>query len=181
LLSQSIAYIKIRTTPIAKFFGYYVKFPWYVHGHHFRISIYIRNMDVKRFVGGLIQVVVSYGFVELPEIIRVPVPPIDIGNEVRIPLKGKLGVLAHGHALFFAKLYDNRPLCYGQENLALLCDNNSQVLTMQPNGYHIHSFYALSKGELYTLTALFATILSSIILNYDKILGLFRSLLEAFG
>jgi len=170
--SQSKAYVKIRTKPIAKLFGYYVKFPLYVHGHHFKISISITNMGATTFNGGRIEVRVLYAFVRFPEIMSAPVSPIDAGDTVEVNLKGKWGVLAHGHALLLAELYDI------QNNSFPLCDEKSELLAKQDNGYHIHSFYSISRGELYTLTALYVSVLSAILLNYDKLVELFRKVLE---
>jgi len=169
--------VKIRTKPLARLFGfcgyYWVKFPLYVHGHHFKISISIKNMGATIFNGGRIEVRVSYAFVRFPELMRFSVSPINVGDTVEVDLKGrdKWGVLAHGHALLLAKLYDN------QNKPIPLYNEKSELLEEQDNGYHVHSFYSLSRGELYTLIALYVGILSAIVLNYDKLIELARRIL----
>lgn len=176
-----MAYVKIKTSPIAKFFGYYVKFPIYVHGHHFRISISITNRGTARFNGGKITVRVFYAFVKFPENIPADVPSIDVGKtfELTKSVLGRWGVLAHGHALFLADLLE--PISATQYKIIPFCDEKSNLLYRQDTGYHIHSFYALSRGELYTLTALYVSIFSAFILNLDKIVVLFRNFLDFLG
>lgn len=178
---QSKAYVKIRTKPLAKLFGirgfYWVRFPLYIHGHDFRISISITNMGTTKFNGGKVIVRVFYAFVKFPENIPADVPPIDAGNTVKLKNLGKWGVLAHGHALFLADLLEK--VSPTQYKLIPLCNEKSNLLDRQDNGYHIHSFYALSRGELYTLTALYVSVFSVFLLNFDKIIELFRRLLNS--
>jgi len=83
-------------------------------------------------------------------------------------LKGKdkdtWGVLAHGHSLFLAEVV------LSSGNSIQLYSEERKKLQRQKNGCHVHSFYSLSRGELYTLIALYMNILLIILLNYEKLI-----------
>jgi len=127
----------------------------------------------KPFGGGIINVFVKYAFGNLFEQISGAVPLVDANCESEVDLKGaeKWGVLANGHALFLANLTD------AKGNSMPLYNEKSQPLQRQQDGYHIHTFYSLTRGELYTLIALYLNILLTILLNRDSLIELFRRLI----
>lgn len=193
VLPQSKAYVKIKTSPIYEIRGHYLAVPLYVHGYHFQISISITNLGPTKFNGGAIFVHVFFAFGQFREEIHADVEPIDVGKTIEVNLKGqdKWGVLAQGHALFVVELGEKTSTTqsiltpcdkiefeqkiFGIQYKSIpICNKDSKVLEKQENGYHIHSFYSLSRGESYTLTALYVSISSIFILNYDKIIGLFK-------
>jgi hypothetical protein len=186
--------VKIKTNPIYEIHGHFINVPLYVHGYHFRISISITNKGPARFNGGRLFVNVLFAFGEFGEKIEANVEPIDVGQTLEINLNGhdKWGVLAQGHALFLAELGEKASTTtqsvliphngkagqtYNIKYKSIpICDKDSRVLDRQEKGYQVLSFYSLSRGESYTLIALYLSIFSIFILNYDKIVGLLKLL-----
>jgi hypothetical protein len=135
------------------------------------------------FNGGTVNVFVTYAFGNLSEQMSgtVPLVAVNASGESLVDLKGrdKWGVLANGHALFWANLGD------ANGNFVPLYDEKSQLLQTQKleiqkqqiNVYHIHTFYSLTRGELYTLIALYLNILLAILLNRDSLMELLRRLI----
>jgi len=82
------------------------------------------------------------------------------------------GVLAHGHSLFLADVV----LPVG--NAIQLYSKDGKKLDRQDGGYHVHSFYSLSRGELYTLIALYTNILLVILLNHKELIEIIGKISE---
>lgn len=187
--SQYSIYVKIKTKPITRILRF-IPFPFYVHGHNFKISISIKNLGSQTFNGGTINIFVRYAFGNLKEQMSGTIPLINSSEEQLVDFKGrdKWGVLAHGHALFYATINDLKG------NIIPLCDEKSQPLQIQPiivttfkksqllqipiGAYHVHSFYSLTRGEIYTLIALYLNVVLIVFLNYDKLVEIFRKVLE---
>lgn len=169
--------VKIKTKAITRLLKFIPIFFFYVNGGSFKVTLYIKNFSSQQFQGGIIRILVTYAFGNLYENITERLGVIDLDNkEVRIDVPGKWGVLAHGYALFYVNLQDS------SQNIVPLCDDNRRPLQIQQIGqngaqwYHIHTFHALTPGELYTLLALSVSSLAlilnftlQIILNLDKI------------
>jgi hypothetical protein len=172
--------LRIKTKPITILLRL-IPVPFlYVHGHNFKISISVKNLGPQSFNGGTVNVFVTYAFGNLFEQMSGTIPSVDANGESPVDLKGKdkWGVLANGHALFLANLSD------ANGNFVPLYDEKSQLLQKQKldqkqqiDVYHIHSFYSLTRGELYTLIALYLNILLTILAYRDSLIELFRRLL----
>jgi len=172
--TQYFIQAKIKTKPITRLLKI-IPVPFlYVQGHNFKISISIKNWGPVKFSGGKIVILVSYAFGNLFEKMDGMVPSIDANNEVIVDLNGKdkWGILAHGHALLLALLFDS------QGNLIQLCNEKRQLLQIQSGGYHVHSFYSLTRGEIYVLVALYVNVLMVILANYDKLAEFFKKIFE---
>jgi len=183
--------VTIKTKPITRLLRF-IPVPFlHVHGHNFKISISVKNLGTQTFNGGAMSIFVQYAFGNLQEQIKGAIPSIDAKKECLIDLHGndELGVLAHGHALFYANISDL------QGNLIPLYDEKSQALQIQAIiittynenrqavqrpifVYQVHTFYSLTRGEIYTLIALYTNILLTILVNGDRIVEVFRKLLE---
>ena len=167
-------HLKVKTNPITRFLRF-IRIPFfYVNGSNFRISASVANLGFQQFQGGKLQIVVTYAFGNLVESIPAQVGEIKPKDELKVDFQGqdKWGVLAHGHALFWVTFYDNngKPI--------QLYDEKSNPLAVQQNGFHIHTFHALTPGELYSLIALTVTsialitdVILTIIINLDKLLS----------
>ena len=166
-------HVKIRTKPLTRLLKV-IPIPFlYVHGHNFKISITIKNFGPQRFNGGRIWIRVTYAFGNLNEEIEETVQSIDAHKERVVDSKEQdnLGVLANGHALFWAELSES------QSGIVRLFDEKSKPLQLQHltvdgrtrNVYQVHSFYSLTRGEIYTLTALYVNVLLVILANWDKL------------
>lgn len=142
--------VKIKTKPITIPFKV-IRVPFmYVSGSHFKISALIKNLDSQTIQGGQLQITVSYAFGNFFERMTGYVNEIRPQQEVKVDFQGnvKWGVEANGHAIFFAVFFDSAG------NEIVLCDERSHPLDRQRLGYHVHTFHALTVGELYTLMAL---------------------------
>jgi hypothetical protein len=175
--SQYLMHVKIKTQPKTRLLGY-IPIPFlYVHGNSFKISVFIRNSGNLKFNGGEIVILIKYAFGNLSESIRSAVQPVTAGEEIEVDLKGKSvwGVLAHGHSLFLVTLYEK------QQTLVFvqLYNEKLEKLEHQEGGYHIHSFYSLTRGEIYTLIALYVNILLAVLLNYERLLDAFRKISDS--
>jgi len=155
-----LVHVTIRTKPLTKFLKY-IPIPsftgLYVCGHLFEISGSVENLGSQMFPGGHLNIVVRYAFGNLIEVMTGAVPAVSGGEKHPIDFKGrdKWGVLAQGHALFLAKLIDS----VGKD--VPFYDREARPLQAQPSGLtHIHSFYSLSRGELYTLIALLTSVVA---------------------
>ena len=188
------AYVDIKTSPKYEIGKHYVELPLYAHGYHYQISISIKNIGDAKFHGGKIVVYVLFAFAQFKEKIEADVEPIDVGHTINVNLENegdKWGVLAQGHALFMAELFEktatNQSLLVPCERVACqsqtfatqyksipIYNKDSKAIEKQEKGYHVHSFYALSRAESYTLTALYVSIFSVFILNFDKIVAVLR-------
>jgi hypothetical protein len=143
-------YVTIRTKPITRFFRF-IRVPFfYVSGGNFRISACVKNIDSTKFQGGKLSVNVISAFGQLKLLIEGRVKPIDPKKEVEVDFEGHdvFGVLANGHALFFANVLDNA------NTLFVLCDEKSKALQKQELGYHVQTFHSLAVGEFFSLAAL---------------------------
>jgi len=166
-------HVKVITKPITKLLKY-LPIPFlYACGYYFKISIFIKNLGSQTFPGGRLNILVTYAFGNLREIIPGIVPSVNAGEEKEVDLKGQTmwGILAQGHALFLANLIDVAG------NFVPLCNERSQLLQKQNLGYHVHTFYSLTRGELYTLIALWISVASTILLNIEKIMNVLRFLM----
>ena len=143
--------VTIKTKPITIFFRFIRILFFYVNGGNFKISAYVKNLDSSKFQGGKLIVQVRYAFGQLGESIEGKVGAIDPKKKVKVDFEGadKWGVLANGHALFWANVVDSNGHSVG------LCCEDSKSLQKQELGYHVHTFHALSLAEFYSLTALF--------------------------
>jgi len=148
--------VSIKTKPITMPFKI-IRVPFfYVSGSHFRISALITNLSSQTIQGGELHITISYAFGNFFERMIGYVGVIRPQEGVIVDFLGnvKWGVEANGHAIFLALFYDNT------KNLIPLCDEKSRPLGLQvdrvrnPLGYHVHTFHALTVGELYTLMAL---------------------------
>lgn len=170
-------HLKVKTNPITRFLKF-IRIPFfYVNGSSFKISASIKNLDSQQFQGGKLQIIVTYAFGNLFESIPAQVGAIKPKDEAKVDFQGqdKWGVLAHGHALFWARVWDNKG------NSVQLYDENSKQLAIQKQGYHVHTFHSLTPGELYSLIALTVTSLAfvtnvilTIMINYDKLSAIFH-------
>jgi hypothetical protein len=168
--------LKVKTTPITRFLKFIRIFFFYVNGSNFKISASVMNPSSQKFNGGNLKIVVTYAFGNLWEQIIAQIGPIEPKGEVKVNFQGqdKWGVLAQGHALFWASISDN------SGNLVQLFDKQSRPLVRQEQGYHVHTVHSLTPGELYSLIALTVTsiafvtnVILTIIINYGKLLALF--------
>jgi hypothetical protein len=150
-------YVKIKTKPITVFLRFIRILFFYVNGGNFRVSAYVKNLDSVKFQGGQLKILVTYAFGQLEEAIEGKIGVIEPGKVTKVDFEGadKWGVVANGHALFWANVVDNN-------GLVTLCDENSRPLNKQPDGYHVHTFHALSVAEFFTLTALLVNSLAFI-------------------
>lgn len=150
--------VTLKTKPITVFFRFIRIAFFYVNGSHFKISAHVKNRESSKFQGGKLTVEVNYAFGQLSERIEGKIGTIEPQKEAIVDFEGrdKWGVLANGHALFFANVEDNngKPI--------ELCGENLQPLEQQPFGYHVHTFHALSVAEFFSLTALFVNSLAFI-------------------
>ena len=128
----------------------------YVSGSHFKISASIKNLGPETIQKGELRIMVSYAFGNFYERMTGFVESIHPQEEVTVDFRGsvKWGVEANGHAIFLALFVDNT----GKQ--IDICDEESRPIQLQfnsmgqPLGYHVHTFHALTVGELYTLMAL---------------------------
>ncbi len=166
-------HVTIITKPLTKFLKY-IPIPaflgLYVCGHLFEISVFAENLGSQIFPGGNLNIFVTYAFGNLREVITGSAPTIRGGEKRQIDLKGrnKWGVLAQGHAIFRVELIDSA----GNDVLPLYDKDGKplqpQILIMHdkegrsiPKGVtHVHTFYSLSRGELYTLIALLVNVVA---------------------
>lgn len=167
-------HVDVTTKPQTRLLKYLPVPFLYVHGNHFKISISIKNLGSAKFNGGEIRVLIKYAFGNLSEGLRVKIPAIDVDVTTELDLTGKnrWGVLAHGHTLILAEVF----LPAG--NTIQLYDKDGEQLAHQNGGYHVQSFYSLSRGELFTLIALYTNILLAILLNYEEIIDVFTKIFE---
>jgi hypothetical protein len=193
-MSITKLYVEIKTKPIYEIRKRFVRTLLYVHGYHYQISVSIKNIGDNKFLGGKIVIYVLFAFGQFKEKMEADVLPIDIGQTVKVSLDkegDKWGVLAQGHSLFLAEVFEKTAT---NQSLLVPCERvncpsqtfasqyrsipiyniDSKLIEKQEKGYHVHSFYSLSRGESYTLTALYISIFSLVILNFDKITAFFR-------
>lgn len=96
--------VTVKTKPITKYFKFVRVLFFYVNGHNFKISAYVKNHDLtQQFQGGKLVLYVTYAFGTLMEKIEGKIGLIEPTKGVKVDFEGAdvWGVLANGHALFW--------------------------------------------------------------------------------
>lgn len=155
--------------------------PLYVSGSNFWIALSAKNMSESIFPGGTVRIAVAYpgtGTPPLTERFVAKFPSLGARETSAIGIENHVwGVLASGHALVYAQIEPHSELCDA--------DGRRIEVFGLGYGYHVHSFYSQSRGELYTLVVLFVTILFQIVnlvvnlvSNWERIIGWLSQLLR---
>ncbi|MFX0210849.1 MAG: hypothetical protein ACFFDT_33025 [Candidatus Hodarchaeota archaeon] len=142
--------VKIKTKAVTRFLKI-IPIPFlYVNGGKFKVNARVKNFSSQPFQGGKLKLIVTYAMGRLPEWIIGNIGQIPVDGEIEVDFQGHetQGVLANGHALFWAELFDARNISNQ------LVNEKNQRLQKQELGFHVHTFHALTPGELFTLIAL---------------------------
>ena len=100
--------IKVKTEPITRFLRFVRILFFYVGGSNFKISASVKNLSSQQFPSGNLLIIVTYAFGDLFELIPARVGSIEPNKEIEVDFQGhdNWGVLAQGHALFWATIVE---------------------------------------------------------------------------